>query len=273
MISNQVVRFVSFFAFTVLFFTQSLFASDRTGTGPKPTSYYSDSFLEDVQNGTQDDDLKRSVNATFKRHTNIGYDSAKVFLMGNFYLISDSAGYSVKDVYCDRDIPAKEFPAGQKPAPNKVPANDIINTEHTWPQSRFNNHLNVGTQKADLHHLFPTDSKINNVRGNFKFGEVQKDLSILKCKGPRIGTPTNGSERVFEPPQHHKGNVARALFYFSIKYQLAIDKNEEAFLRRWTSEDPVDEEELVRNDEIEKVQHSRNPFIDFPELVNKISNF
>ena len=78
---------------------------------------------------------------------------------------------------------------------------------------------------------------------------------------------------MFEPPQQHKGNVARALFYFSTKYKLAIDPNEEAVLRKWASEDPVDVEEMHRNDEIEKAQHSRNPFIDFSELINNISDF
>jgi deoxyribonuclease I len=253
-------------------FSQTIFADGFDASSPPQTSYYSPSFLEDVRHGVKDQDLKKSILGTFKKHVSIGYDSAKVFLMGKFYLINDNNHYAVKDVYCGREIDENEFPNG-KPAPNKVPDNNIINTEHTWPQSRFNGNLEKGMQKADLHHLFPTDSKINNIRGNFKFGEVQKDLNILKCNGPRIGIPNYSSERVFEPPQDHKGNVARALFYFSIKYKLAIDPNEEAVLRKWSSEDPVDQEEMVRNDEIEKVQHSRNPFIDFPQLSDNISDF
>lgn len=274
MVLKKRVLFVTFLVFNVLFSSENLLAAQRNNIITSPETYYSATFLDVVNQGVEkDSELKQSILNTFKRHSSIGYDSAKVFLMGKFYLISDKNGYSVKDVYCDREISEDEFPAEKKPAPNKVPANEIINTEHTWPQSRFNKNQNVGMQKADLHHLFPTDSKVNNVRGNFKFGEVQKDLSVLKCHGPRIGTPTNGSERVFEPPQIHKGNVARALFYFSVKYKLPIDKNEETILRKWTSEDPVDDEEMLRNDEIQKVQQSRNPFIDFPELVESISDF
>ena len=38
-------------------------------------------------------------------------------------------------------------------------------------------------------------------------------------------------------------------------------------LLKWAYEDPVDERELSRNDEIYSVQHNRNPFIDHPEYV------
>lgn len=266
------IKKIVLLAFCSLLISFSVFADDQN---PKTasTSYYSDGFLDDVKNNTKDEDLKLSILQTFKKHTSIGYDSAKVFLMGKFYLISENNHYAVKDVYCNREIPEDEFPADKKPGPNRVPANEIINTEHTWPQSRFNKSQNIGMQKADLHHLFPTDSLSNNVRGNFKFGEVQNEMNSLKCNGPRFGTPSYSSERVFEPPTNHKGNVARALFYFAIKYKLVIDKNEEATLRKWTAEDPVDDEEMLRNDEIEKVQRSRNPFIDFPELVHRISDF
>ena len=286
MVFKKIVLFVTFSVLNVLFFAQNLFAytqhnqqynpqyNHKFNLDTNPSLYYTQSFLHLVSQGlVKDSDLKQNILATFNRHSSVGYDSAKVFLMGKFYLISDSNGYAVKDVYCDREISENEFPAGKTPAPNKIPANEIINTEHTWPQSRFNKNQNVGMQKADLHHLFPTDSQLNNIRGNFKFGEVQKDSNVLKCHGPRFGTPSYSSERVFEPPQHHKGNVARALFYFSTKYKLTIDKNEEAILRKWALEDLVDDEEMLRNDEIEKVQHSRNPFIDFPELVNNISDF
>lgn len=272
MILQKRVLFVAAFLVNCLVFSQVALADQHEVTGSAANAYYSSEFLEDIKH-LKNQELKKSILTTFKKHQSIGYDSAKVFLMGNFYLINDNNHYSVKDVYCAREIGEKEFPNGKSPAPNKVPDNEIINTEHTWPQSRFNGNLNKGIQKADLHHLFPTDSKINNIRGNFKFGEVQKDSNVLKCHGPRIGTPSYSSERVFEPPQDHKGNVARALFYFSIKYNLAIDPNEETVLRRWSSEDPVDEEEMLRNDEIEKIQHSRNPFIDFPELATSVNDY
>jgi endonuclease I len=54
---------------------------------------------------------------------------------------------------------------------------------------------------------------------------------------------------------------------------MVIPKNEEETLRRWNDLDPVDQEEMDRNNTIEKFQRNRNPFIDFPSLANDISKF
>ena len=45
------------------------------------------------------------------------------------------------------------------------------------------------------------------------------------------------------------------------------------FLKQWNIIDPVDEEELKRNDMVEKLQGNRNPFVDDSQLVDLISNF
>jgi endonuclease I len=78
---------------------------------------------------------------------------------------------------------------------------------------------------------------------------------------------------MFEPPETHKGNVARSLFYFSIRYGLRISPEEEAYLKMWNKQDPVDQEEMIRNNEIYKTQGSRNPFVDHPELADRIQDF
>ncbi len=53
---------------------------------------------------------------------------------------------------------------------------------------------------------------------------------------------------------------------------MEIDAHQEATLRKWSKEDPIDEEEVSRNEYIHKMQGSRNPFIDFPHLEDSISN-
>ena len=77
----------------------------------------------------------------------------------------------------------------------------------------------------------------------------------------------------FEPPVEHKGNVARALFYFAVRYDMRIAAHEEFFLRQWNVIDPVDDEEIARNNEIERLQGNRNPFIDDAALVELIEDF
>lgn len=78
---------------------------------------------------------------------------------------------------------------------------------------------------------------------------------------------------MFEPSDAVKGDVARAMFYFSVRFQLTIDDVQENILRQWHENDPPDEFEIWRNDAIFEIQKDRNPFIDKPELVGNIADF
>jgi endonuclease I len=44
-------------------------------------------------------------------------------------------------------------------------------------------------------------------------------------------------------------------------------------LRAWHFEDPPDKMEEIRNSLIEQVQGNRNPFIDHPEVVERMKDF
>lgn len=147
-----------------------------------------------------------------------------------------------------------------------------INIEHTWPQSKFSKLFPAELQKGDLHHLFPSNAKANSIRGNNPFGEVEREDSPVANCPSHFGYDHNG-DKVYEPVDSHKGNVARALFYFSIRYKIEIDPDQEAVLRKWNANDPVDDVERERNNKIFKIQKNRNPFIDYPELSLMINNF
>ena len=154
--------------------------------------------------------------------------------------------------------------------PGKIPNSNVLNCEHTWPQSKFSGRFSKGLQKSDLHHLYPTDSRANSVRGNYEFDNVNgTPVNYENC----TASQTEGHGGAFEPPNDHKGNVARALFYFSVRYDMSINANQERVLREWDKLDPIDAEEINRNEIIFNVQNNRNPFIDFPHLVSLISNF
>ena len=159
----------------------------------------------------------------------------------------------------------------------RIPKAEILNCEHTWPQSKFSSAFPKDTQKADLHHLYPADSKVNNTRGNLPFADVTPTNDIPNCPDSGLGVPENGrgqsSSLYFMPPGDHQGNVARALFYFSVRYNMPIDPIQEEYLRKWHLDDPVDQSELERNNLIEEIQGNRNPFTDLPETVQLISDF
>jgi len=63
------------------------------------------------------------------------------------------------------------------------------------------------------------------------------------------------------------------MFYTSVIYDVDIDPAQEATLRKWNDRDRVDGREKSRNDAIAKSQKSRNPFVDHPELVKRITDF
>ncbi|MBK24423.1 MAG: nuclease [Halobacteriovorax sp.] len=198
----------------------------------------------------------------------LGYRGARKVLFGKLHLEEDAEGYYIKDVYCRKKITNAQTQVG----PNTIPNHSQINCEHTWPQSKFSGRFPKGLQKSDLHHLFPTDSRANSIRGNNEFANVQGDPLENDCAASYSGTP-KGNYDYFEPPTEHKGNVARALFYFSIRYQIKISERQEAYLRQWHELDPVDAEERDRNQTIFEIQRNRNPFIDYPNLVDRIKNF
>jgi hypothetical protein len=47
----------------------------------------------------------------------------------------------------------------------------------------------------------------------------------------------------------------------------------EAHFRIWNTSDPVDAAEQQRNEDIHNLQYNRNPFIDHPDLADRISSF
>lgn len=257
--------------------------------------YYPESFVSTVKSATvKNEKLKQEILTVLKsnhlrsskgerdtlgcpnagaqscyEHRSLGYDGARKLLFGKLHLERNSGSYYVKDVYCQ-----KEIEGGVRPG--AIPSATVINCEHTWPQSKFSHLYPKDIQKSDLHHLFPTDSKANSVRGNFDFADVSDDNGNLdkNCSSSKSGySNTSEGTNLFEPPTEHKGNVARAIFYFSVRYEIAIPKDEEAVLRRWSELDPVDDAEMKRNDEIHYAQGNRNPFIDFSGLAHLINKF
>ncbi len=151
--------------------------------------------------------------------------------------------------------------------------NCSFNTEHTWPSSQLvPSHDPTG--RGDLHHIFPSWATANNQRGDFPFG-------VPTCTPPNCTWQADGSYRgknangdwVFFVRLATRGDVARAQFYMSVRYQMPIAETVEQVLRQWHADDPVDLKEFTRNNAIEAVQLNRNPFVDRPDFVDLIPDF
>ena len=208
--------------------------------------YYSETF------NLFDNQLKDALLELIDDHNSLGYNSAKELMFG--YI--DNFDDQVQGVYTGEWY---NIPEGEMPNQN------VFNCEHTWPQS----YGAEGVAKSDLHHLFPTFATVNSTRGNLPFGIVQE--ANWENGGSKRGYDENNTE-VFEPRDQHKGNCARAMFYFSLRYDNPYDflDYQESTLREWSEFDLPDELEKNRNEEIFDEQYNRNPFVDHPGFLERI---
>ncbi len=200
-------------------------------------------------------------------HKSIGYEQARVIMFGERDIQTAGSENYVTDVYC-----GKKFTFRNANETNRM--HTEVNIEHTWPQSKFSSQFEKGMQKSDMHHLYLTDSRANSDRGNHEFGisgNARNEIRAEDCETSKLFR--DGGDWFFEPPKSHRGNVARSLFYFSIRYKMPISKKQETALRAWHVADPIDAAELEKHEVVSKHQDVRNPFVDFPQLVNQISDF
>lgn len=140
-----------------------------------------------------------------------------------------------------------------------------FNTEHTWPQSFYSGALPMYT---DLHHLFPTTASSNSERANKPFGPVGSPT--WQVGGSRSDATT------FEPRDVHKGTVSRAMLYFLARYPNYgnfVSPADEVVLRQWAAQFPPSAVDSSRNVAIHSIQGNRNPFVDVPYLLERISSF
>lgn len=173
------------------------------------------------------------------------------------------------------------------------------NREHIMPQSSFNSNYPM---YSDLFFVIPTDARINQLRSNYPYGMAGTTNFYTFTNGSKInrnGTPNSGyTGRVYEPINEFKGDIARSLLYFAVRYEgklnsfnfyngtsaandtSPLDGTEEkafenwyiAMLLQWHNQDPVSQREIDRNNAVYSIQKNRNPFIDHPEWVNTIWN-
>lgn len=203
--------------------------------------------------------LSDALNTRVRNHRSLGYDGAKEALFG-------SGGIEVIEGRVECVYTGKLF------LPAELDQSQGYNVEHSWPQ---NEGADSAVPKSDLHHLFATDQVANSSRGSLPYGDTDCDVSYCRFRegGSEIGPRQGGTETVFEVRPLRRGDIARAHFYFSVRYRLPIPAVEEEALRRWNRCDPPDERERTRNARIEGLQHNRNPFVDRPEFVDYIGDF
>lgn len=247
--------------------------------GQIPTGYY------DSADGLTGYTLKSELHNIIDNHTDRGYST-----LWDLYETSDVRDDGkVWDMYSDCNF---EFVTDQDPGSGGNTECDKFNREHSMPKSWFND---ASPMQSDPFHVIPTDKKVNSIRGNYAYGEVNS-ATYTSLNGSKLGANTVAgyTGTVFEPADEYKGDLARGYFYMATRYEDVISgwENHNAngdamldgsadqvfetwaleMLLSWHESDPVSQKEIDRNEAIYDFQGNRNPFIDHPEWVLCIWN-
>ncbi|MEO0469660.1 MAG: lamin tail domain-containing protein [Bacteroidota bacterium] len=198
-------------------------------------------------------------------HTTLGYSTARGYMYG--YI--DNKNNQLTCVYGGFQLSWNFGNTGTNPAP--------INAEHTVPQSFFGS---AEPMRSDIHHLFPTYGPWNSTRSNLPFADINDNVTTKWMRldqeqstipGSLIDEYSEFASGQFEPREDHKGDCARAIFYFYTMYPTQggsiSSVGDINTLYQWHLQDPPDSDEILRNDDIETYQGNRNPYVDNPGWV------
>ena len=235
-----------------------------------PEGYYSS------LKGKKGAELKTAVHKIIKNAKVLSYGSGDHSTWWGFYLTDVT-----DDGYCiDRYSPRNTW----KKYGNRGSSIGGMNIEHSFAQSWWGKtDCNL---KKDLFNIMPCESKINSSKGNNGMGVVTK---VTNTNGAtKVGSGANGL-KLWEPADEWKGDFARGYMYIVTAYEDYANKwtsegknslynNTYPTLKewayklyiQWAKADKPDAVEVKRNNDVYKIQGNRNPYVDFPNLMEYV---
>ena len=257
-------------------YTPPVFDADSScmAIGPMPGFYY-----EDAQ-GQQGEALKSKLGAIIHCGVRYKYGSGnKKTWDGFFHTDRDTTTNLVLDMY---SLETRYFNS-TKPTASVLE----LDIEHMFPKSWWGGDVNEAY--CDLFHLVPADYSANRSKSNHAPG-IPSDTTFWNGSFATGSGSEYGLQKVFCPADEYKGDFARAYFYIATCYgdslqwtnsgdaAKAMTNNHwqefQPWLRdllvSWHRMDPVSDKEKQRAIEVNKIQGNRNPYIDYPELVEYI---
>lgn len=158
-----------------------------------------------------------------------------------------------------------------------------MNIEHSFPKSWWGGAKNQAYK--DLYNLMPCKKEINTTKSNYPMGIV---VSGDKGNGwTKVGEGKDG-KLYWEPADPWKGDFARGYMYMATAYQDYNWKGEQALqilqqgayptlkewayklYIQWAKADKPNALEIKRNNDVAKIQENRNPYVDFPNLMEYV---
>lgn len=236
-----------------------------------PDGYYS------AMEGKKKADLKAAAKQAAANHTEVAYgdDTWEAFEKTDTHMVDGRLVWW--DMYSNNIVAVASGHPG-------------LNIEHSVANSWWGKTKNAAYK--DLFHLNPSDSEANNRKSNYPLGIVNQVTYTngITIVGKPVSGTHGGAKYVYEPADCYKGDFARVFMYIFTIYDdinWSVSQSDRNYmfdgtaypslrpwayemLIEWAKNDPVDDKERARNEEIYKIQHNRNPFIDFPDLPEYI---
>ena len=224
--------------------------------------------------GKKGAELKAAVYNIIKDANVLSYGSGNGHTWWGFWLTDrNSQGY-----FIDRYSAESQWVKGS----SQGNVGSGMNIEHSFPKSWWGGSKNQAYQ--DLYNLMPCESGINTKKSNYPMGEVTRGDNGNGWT--KVGNGADGS-KYWEPADKWKGDFARGYMYMATAYQnfswvntglQILEKNTYPTLQKWAytlfikwaKADKPDDVEIKRNEEVYQIQGNRNPYVDFPNLMEYV---
>ena len=250
-----------------------------------PRDYYPNSL--EGKNGAE---LKTELHNLLKNHTRLPYGSRDYNQIACTWTVFKKSDVrpngKVWDMYSNNSYNFS----------NGAGATKGMNIEHSVPKSWWGDAYDETATPLtrfkydgsyDLHHLTPSDAAANTAKSNYPLGEVDSPLFDNGVTKVGTGQANGRATNLFEPADEYKGAFARMYLYFVTCYQdyswkssalsmfaqnsyPTLNAYGQSLLLKWHRQDPVSQKEIDRNNAVYSFQGNRNPFIDYPNMVEYI---
>ena len=250
-----------------------------------PRDYYPNSL--EGKNGAE---LKTELHNLLKNHTRLPYGSRDYNQIACTWTVFKKSDVrpngKVWDMYSNNSYNFS----------NGAVATKGMNIEHSVPKSWWGDAYDETATPLtrfkydgsyDLHHLTPSDAAANTAKSNYPLGEVDSPLFDNGVTKVGTGQANGRATNLFEPADEYKGDFARMYLYFVTCYQdyswkssalsmfaqnsyPTLNAYGQSLLLKWHRQDPVSQKEIDRNNAVYSFQGNRNPFIDYPNMVEYI---
>lgn len=141
------------------------------------------------------------------------------------------------------------------------------NKEHVVPKSWFSNGDNTNYFN-DYVNMINANKEANSARANLRLGNVRKSEANKVWDGNVLVGYKN--DKYFMPLDKYKGDVARIVIYMYVTYKNdGLDERyiNLSLMKKWSRQDPVDQKEKKRNNDILNQKGHNNKFVSNPWLI------